>query len=204
MNRRCFLSGAAAFAASRPWRLFAETGESQPMALDVAGATPDLRFGVVSDVHVREATGQYGTEALVKAFSWFRDQGADGVVIAGDMADFGLVSQLQCIADAWNKVFPRDKGLDGRHVEKLFIYGNHDIEGFKYSKIEPKPDEIIATDRAAAWERVFGEPYVPIWKKTVKGYTFIGAHWDGWKGVPSIEPYIKERASELCGDRPFF
>lgn len=204
MNRRCFLSGAAAFAASRPWRLFAETGESQPMALDVAGATPDLRFGVVSDVHVREATGQYGTEALVKAFSWFRDQGADGVVIAGDMADFGLVSQLQCIADAWNKVFPRDKGLDGRHVEKLFIYGNHDIEGFKYSKIEPKPDEIIATDRAAAWERVFGEPYVPIWKKTVKGYTFIGAHWDGWKGVPSIEPYMKERAAELCGDRPFF
>ena len=66
MNRRCFLSGAAAFAASRPWRLFAETGESQPMALDVAGATPDLRFGVVSDVHVREATGQYGTEALVR------------------------------------------------------------------------------------------------------------------------------------------
>ena len=79
MNRRCFLSGAAAFAASRPWRLFAETGESQPMALDVAGATPDLRFGVVSDVHVREATGQYGTEALVKAFSWFRDNGADGL-----------------------------------------------------------------------------------------------------------------------------
>lgn len=64
MNRRCFLSGAAAFAASRPWRLFAETGESQPMALDVAGATPDLRFGVVSDVHVREATGQYGTDGL--------------------------------------------------------------------------------------------------------------------------------------------
>jgi len=64
MNRRCFLSGAAAFAASRPWRLFAEPGESQPMALDVAGATPDLRFGVVSDVHVREATGQYGTDGL--------------------------------------------------------------------------------------------------------------------------------------------
>ena len=204
MNRRCFLSGAAAFAASRPWRLFAETGESQPMALDVAGATPDLRFGVVSDVHVREATGQYGTEALVKAFSWFRDQGADGVVIAGDMADFGLVSQLQRVADAWNGVFPDNKGLGGRHVEKLFIYGNHDIEGFKYSKLDPRPDDIIATDRAVAWERAFGEPYSPIWKKTVKGYTFIGAHWDGWKGVPSIEPYMKEHAAELCGDRPFF
>lgn len=204
MTRKSFLCGAAAFAAVRPWRVFAATGAARPITLDIAGATPDLRFGVVSDVHVREAAGLYGTEALVKAFTWFRDQGADGIVIAGDMADHGLVSQLQCVADAWNRVFPDGRGLGGRPVEKLFIYGNHDIEGFRYSKLTPPPDALIATDRAAAWERAFGEPYAPIWKKTVRGYTFIGAHWDGWKGVPSIEPYLKEHAADLRGDRPFF
>ncbi len=206
MTRKVFLSDALAFAAARPWRMFATGNVSDPITLNMLpqGTEPDMRFGVVSDVHVREATGRYGTEALSKAFAWFRDQGVDGVVIAGDMADYGLVAQLQCVADAWESAFPGGKGLSGKSVEKLFIYGNHDIEGFKYPKIKPAPECTIAADRAAAWERVFKEPYAPIWKKTVKGYTFIGAHWDGWKGVPAIEPYMKEHAAELRGDRPFF
>ena len=196
ISRREFIGSAAAMAAMRPWRIFAADG--------FGGGTPKLRFGVVSDVHVCEVTGTYGTEHLFKAFVWFRDQGVDGVVIAGDMADHGLIAQLKCVANAWNKAFPDGKGLDGKPVEKLFVYGNHDIEGFKYPKIKPAPEEIIATDRKAAWERVFNEPYEPIWKKTVKGYTFIGAHWDTWNGVPAIEPYMKEHAVELKGDRPFF
>ena len=206
MTRKAFLNGALAFTATRPWRMFAAGSVSDPIALNVLphGTEPDMRFGVVSDVHVREATGPFGTEALYKAFAWFRDQGVDGVVIAGDMADYGLLAQLQCVADAWEKAFPGGKGAGGKPVEKLFIYGNHDIEGFKYSKVKPAPEEAIATDRAAAWERVFKEPYEPIWKKTVKGYAFIGAHWDGWKGVPAIEPYLKAHAAELRGDRPFF
>ena len=182
--------------------MFAAGSVSDPIALNVLphGTEPDMRFGVVSDVHVREATGPFGTEALYKAFAWFRDQGVDGVVIAGDMADYGLLAQLQCVADAWEKAFPGGKGAGGKPVEKLFIYGNHDVGGSKY----PKPEDTIAADRAAAWERVFKEPYAPIWKKTVKGYTFIGAHWDSWKGVSAIGPYMKEHAAELRGDTPFF
>ena len=206
MTRKVFLNGALAFAAARPWRVSAAGNVSDPIALNVAmpDKAPNLRFGVVSDVHVREATGQYGTEALFKAFAWFRDQGADGVVIAGDMADHGRLAQLQCVADAWEKAFPGGKGAGGKPVEKLFIYGNHDIEGFKYTKVKPAPEETIATDRAAAWARVFKEPYAPIWRKTVKGYTFIGAHWETWQGVSAIEPYMKTHAAELRGDRPFF
>ena len=202
MTRKMFLNGTLAFAAMRPWRMFAADGLSKPITLNVPphDAMPRLRFGVVSDVHVREATGPYGTEALFKAFAWFRDQGVDGVVIAGDMADQGLIAQLQHVADAWEKAFPDGKGLGGKPVEKLFIYGNHDVGGSKY----PKPEDTIAADRAAAWERVFKEPYAPIWKKTVKGYTFIGAHWDSWKGVSAIEPYMNEHAAELRGDTPFF
>lgn len=197
LTRKRFLVGSIAAAAVRPCQMFAANG--------FGGGTPKLRFGVVSDVHVRSETGAYGTEYLVKAFSWFRDQGVDGVVIAGDIADTGRISQLQLVADAWEKVFPDNKGQGGRHVEKLFIYGNHDIEGFQYNGAKKDvPENMIDTDRKAAWERVFKEPYAPIWKKTVKGYTFIGAHWDKWWGVPPLESYLPEHAAELRGERPFF
>lgn len=192
LTRKEFLMGASACGALRPWRAF---GASAPAAL-----RPDLSIGVISDIHVRAGAGKFGTEHLVKALTWFRDRGADGVIIAGDMADDGLVSQLQLVADSWNTVFPSGCG-----VEKLFVYGNHDIEGLSYnSSLKPPPEDIIATDRAAAWEKVFGETYEPIWKKTVKGYTFIGAHWFSWKGVPEIERYMQDHAGELHGDKPFF
>ena len=135
MTRKMFLNGTLAFAAMRPWRLFAAGGMSKPITLNVPAhdAMPRLRFGVVSDVHVREATGPYGTEALFKAFAWFRDQGVDGVVIAGDMADQGLIAQLQHVADAWEKAFPNGKGLGGKPVEKLFIYDNHVIRNLLFT-----------------------------------------------------------------------
>ena len=193
-TRKEFVLGAAAWTALRPWR--APAADGAPSAADAA----DLRFGIVSDVHVREASGKFGTEHLAKALAWFRDRGVDGVVIAGDMADAGMVSQLQHVADAWNAVFPEGSG-----VEKLFVYGNHDIEGLAYHpELKPPREDIIATDRAAVWEKVFGEKYEPIWKKTVKGYTFIGAHWASWGGVPEIERYMQAHAAELRGEKPFF
>ena len=193
VTRKEFLGGAAALAAIRPWRAFAAEEE------------PRLRFGVVSDLHVRETTGKHGTEIVDKAFAWFRDRGVDGVVIAGDIADDGLVSQLQLVADSWNRAFPGGKGLGGKPVERLFVYGNHDLEGLAYNKsLKPAPEDVIVNDRAAAWKRVFGEPYAPIWKKTVKGYTFIGAQWGNWDGNKEVEPYMAGHAAELRGDRPFF
>ena len=195
ISRKGFIGGAAAFAALRPWRAFAAE----------AGTEPNLRFGVVSDLHVRGKDGKFGTEAAAKAFAFFRDRGVDGVAIAGDIADDGLVSQLQCVADAWNEAFPGGKGLGGKPVEKLFVYGNHDLEGLIYNKsLKPAPGDVIVNDRAAAWERVFGEPYEPIWKKTVKGYSFIGAQWGNWDGVKGLEPYFRDHAAELRGEKPFF
>lgn len=193
LTRKEFIAGATALAASLPPARSRADAQGR-------GSSAALRFGIVSDVHVRSASGRFGTEHLVKALAWFRDRGVDGVVIAGDMADDGLVSQLRHVADAWNAVFPEGSG-----VEKLFVYGNHDIEGLSYNKqLKAAPEDIIATDRAAAWGKVFGEPYEPVWKKTVKGYTFIGAHWVAWKGVPGIERYMAEHAAELEGDKPFF
>lgn len=197
MTRRSFLGGALAFAAMRPWRGFARGFQADSRAL--------LRFGAISDLHVRGKEGQFGLEHLVKALRWYRQMDVDGVVVAGDMADNGLVAELQLVAGAWNEVFPGGTGRNGKKVEKLFVYGNHDIEGAKYNpKLKPSAEEIISTDRAAAWEKVFGEPYEPVWEKKINGFVFIGAHWVDWSGVREIEKYFENRAADLGGDRPFF
>ena len=77
MTRTEFLAGAAALAAMRPRTVFG--------ALAPSARHANLRIGVISDIHVRARTGQFGTEHLVKALTWFRDRGVDGVVIAGDL-----------------------------------------------------------------------------------------------------------------------
>ena len=140
------------------------------------------------------------------------------MLIAGDMADAGLVSQLQCVADAWYKVFPgNDSKLDGRPVEKLFIYGNHDWEGCNYGyDIYGKKSNELTSDHLRrfgmkkAWERIFDEEYSPIYRKSVKGYDFVGAHWDdsegmfNWSGSKRVEAWFAENGGKLDPSKPFF
>ncbi len=153
-----------------------------------AEAKPLLRFGIVSDVHVRLAADGhslapgYGTEMFERALEYFRDCGADAVVIAGDMADTGLLGELKAIAGTWFKVFPDDRAPDGRKVERIFVFGNHDAYGLKYGaeifKDEAKlRREAIEADPARAWDECFHEEWRPFFRKTVKGFDFFGSHW---------------------------
>ena len=52
---------------------------------------PTLRFGVVSDLH---ATDRTSNSVSRKSLRWFRDCGADAVVVAGDLTDHGLLPQF--------------------------------------------------------------------------------------------------------------
>lgn len=168
---------------------------------------PDVKFGVLSDVHL---TNPGDEDTLVNAFKYFRDSGVDGVIIAGDIADNGRISQLKRCADSFNLVFPGGKGLGGRHVEKLFIYGNHDIWGM-YTTQKKDPEfarkEAIAFDDARpaqVWEEVFGEPYSDFWIKNIKGYTFIGGHWTKKDQFDDLEGFIAAHAKEIDSSKPFF
>ena len=168
---------------------------------------PDVRFGVVSDVHLRTPGDE---DTLVKAFQYFRDQGVDAVLLAGDIADTGLISELRRCADAWKRVFPCNCGKDGRHVEKLFIYGNHDIWASIHI-IRKNPDlarqDAIAYDDARparVWEEVFEEPYSDFWIKHVKGYAFIGAHWTKKDQFDGLADYLRSHAGEIDTSKPFF
>ena len=124
-TRRGFIGGVAAIGAVAGCRVFPLADAGRPL----------LRIGVVSDVHIRLAKGGetfedgYGVETFEKALEYYRDMGADAVVIAGDMADSGLVGELKAVAGVWYRVFPDDRAPDGRRVERIFVFGNHDAYG---------------------------------------------------------------------------
>ncbi len=214
VSRRFFIGGAASFTALTGCRLFRDEKGA------FGGGRPNLTFGVLSDIHIIaenvDRGGQGNTRTLEHTFRWFRDQGVDGVLIAGDMADAGLISQLECVAAAWEKVFPNDAAPDGRRVEKLFIYGNHDWEGFNYGYhiFGQKSSELVREHlqkigMKKAWEQTFHEEYQPIYRKDVKGYTFIGGHWDRsngsqWQHGPDLVSWMEKNGGTIDPKLPFF
>ena len=214
LSRRNFIGGALSFGALAGCRAF-----RAPAGM-FSGDGARLVLGVVSDLHIDCGRGdfrKFGDNAqFERTLRWFDSQGVDGVVVAGDMADNGMVNQLECVGEAWFRVFPDGRSSrDGRKVEQLFVYGNHDFEGQNYDKFgfryfEKKSFEAaqIARDPAAAWKLAFREDYSPIWFKTVKGYQFVGAHWHfgkgSWDGIPAVENWFREHAEEIDRTKPFF
>lgn len=189
-DRRSFLAGAGALLAGR---VFAGG----------AGGQPKLTMGVVSDIHI-ENRGMpdelyvYGADTVFrKTLRYFRERKVDVVVIAGDMANRGRFDQLKIVGEDWREVFPGNKGVDGMPVEPFFIYGNHDVAKWN----NKDTDDIIMTDPAGAWKRAFGWEWSPVQVKTVKGYTFIGAHWGHEKEAAD---YLEKHRDELKGTKPFF
>ena len=95
-------------------------------------AKTNLRIGVVSDIHIMkkglpDELYIYGSDTIFrKTLKYFRERKVDAVIIAGDMANTGLIKELNLVANAWKEIFPGNKGADGARVEPVFIYGNHD------------------------------------------------------------------------------
>ena len=182
ITRRFFIGGAGSFAALGPRALFA----AKPGTFDKG--LPELTFGVLSDVHVCLAKGggslekNHTTAHLEKAFAFFRDNGADAVVIAGDMAHSGLVGEHRAVAEAWARVFPGDKAPDGRPVAHVFVYGNHEWSSAGraaavFADEAERRANYLSVDPKKHWADVFHEDWTPFFVKNVKGYDFVGCHW---------------------------
>ena len=145
----------------------------------VSEPTSDLRIGVLSDIHVSYdyVDETYGSVSgyfngvqpsrFEKALRFYKSQGVDAVVIAGDLQEASgtdaasLDKQkdwLQTVVDIWFKVFPETKGEDG-YVEPIFTYGNHDsaLVGAQY------------------WPEEWGT-YEDVFVKEVNGYSFVCTH----------------------------
>ena len=216
LTRRFFLGGLASAFALGPRRIFA----AAPGAF--TGGKPALTFGALSDVHVCLAPGgeklrdAYDTRTLEAAFTWFRDQGVDAVLIAGDMAHSGLAGELKALADAWFKVFPNDKAPDGRRVERVFVFGNHDWSSPGRAKVvfpdeKARNDNLLVLDPRKWWDELFHEEWTPMFEKDVKGYPFIGAHWctGGCNGKKEkfskgLKEFYAARKTPFDPAKPFF
>lgn len=179
------------------------------------GAKSGVRFGVLSDLHV---TDWASAEVFRKALAYFRGRDVDAVMITGDLTDHGLLPQLENVAKSWYEVFPYDRGPGGKTVEKLFVTGNHDICGlgyrdatmdasFKAMNLTYEQAGRLTLARqgvAKCWEQCFYEPYLPIYSKRVKGFDFIGGHWDQSDGIRGLEAAWEANVAKVDTGRPFF
>ena len=186
------------------------------------GGVSNLRVGILSDIHV---TALGNANWFEKALRRFDAQKVDAVLIAGDLTTWSRLVEHEAVAETWFKVFPDDRRSDGAKVERLFVTGNHDVDGWAYGGYPYKSADEARVDsfffhREEYWRRLWHEEYRPVMVKTVKGYTFILRNWLSILGTESTgHPIAKGFADEpnplgevleslgsgvLRGSRPFF
>ena len=115
MTRRNFIGAGAAFAA---------------LGTRGASADPLMCLGIISDTHLvvnDSGTGLQNSLCFEPAPRYFDQRKADGILIAGDLTDFGTAAALRHFASIWNKVFPGNRRSDGEPVVPLFIFGDHEM-----------------------------------------------------------------------------
>jgi len=180
---------------------------------------PNLRVGVLSDIHV---TSDADAGYFEKALKFFDRRKVDAVLIAGDLFACGSFPELEAVGRTWFKVFPEDRRSDGEPVVRLFITSNHDVDGFaggqRFATLEDARKSAFYFHRDEQWRKVFREPYEPVSVKTVRGYVFVLRHWMSILGTEKghrliqgvsfpdeISPLPEVMASlDLPKDRPFF
>ena len=190
VNRREFLFSAGAM-----------TVLSGCRSCDLFGA-PDLRFGVISDIHL---TTPGSARILKRAFAYFRRRGVDAVVIPGDLSDWGLMSGLALLKRTWDEAFA------GTDVVPLFCTGNHDFDGWWYGDMTMdmhangySEDEALSRlGVRSCWEKAFGEPWDWVRVRTVKGYDFVSAEFENG-GSKHLADWMKAHAARFAGTKPFF
>lgn len=198
LSRRNFLAGACALCAS-----------PSVWASDASGR-PNLVVGIISDPH---ANSSENNRYLRKALKYFRARQVDAVAIPGDFGFVAKHGELLASSRTWFDVFPDDRLPDGRKVERLFITGNHDEDGWRYGKKAKEryadttsEQSAFAFNRQAFWREAWHEDYEPVFMKTVKGYRFVCRHWlplQDYAKNPFPAWFAAHRA-ELPTDRPFF
>ena len=95
VTRKEFLGSSAAFAATP----FVWGGETE-------ASRPSMRLGMISDVHLvlkDNGKGLQNSLCFEPALRYLDKRKADGVLIAGDLTDFGTASALRYLASIWKK-----------------------------------------------------------------------------------------------------
>lgn len=165
-------------------------------------ANPNIRFGVISDIHI---TTPKSCRMFVRALREFRERRVDAVVIPGDLTDWGLKSGLVFVRRAWDCVFA------GSGVVPLFCTGNHDYEGWRYGDMaeEMRANGYLEDDNLEVaglkdfWQKTFDEPFADIRCRSVKGYDFISCEY-GARDGKELREWLAMHGKRLVGTKPFF
>lgn len=169
-----------------------------------APVQPNLRLGVISDIHLRTA-GDGTHRRLQRVLRYLDARGVDAIVIAGDLGCFSQPSEMQVLADEWARAFPNGKGCDGRRVERLLVTGNHDEMGGLWFPDEESRQKCYETsfsrDPKKWWKEIFGLDYEPVFRRTIKGYDFVGVNYGHEE---ELEPWMAQHGAALKGSKPFF
>ena len=163
--------------------------------------TPELKFGVVSDIHV---TTPKSCALFEKALRQFKRRGVDAVMVPGDITDWGLKSSLRYVKETWDRVF------GGTDVVPLFCTGNHDYDGWGYGDMTMEMHangyseaDRMAKDLPAVWEAVFGEKFANVRCRTVKGFDFVSCEFGASDGT-ELKAWADANSARLSGGKPFF
>ena len=170
-------------------------------SFDLFGA-PELKFGVVSDIHV---TTPKSCALFEKALRQFRRRGVDAVMVPGDLTDWGLKANLRYVRETWDRVF------GGTDVVPLFCTGNHDYDGWAYGDMTmemhangySEADRMVKGGVGAAWEEILGERFGDVRCRSVKGFDFVSCEYRP-ENPEALKTWFEENRSRLTGTRPFF
>ena len=165
-------------------------------------AGPELVLGVLGDMHVTAGDkGIFSSEKLKRALAYFKARNVDGVLCTGDIAHGGSEADFKAFADVWFAEFPDNRAPDGHVVERLFVYGNHDV--VHMGKVDTPEGQ---AKRTAMWEKIWHEPYQRFVHKTVKGFDFFGIHWEdsGYCDCDAMLEELKRAVAKTDPAKPFF
>lgn len=162
--------------------------------------SPNLRFGVISDIHL---TIFPSSAMLEKTLRYFSDSGVDAVMIVGDLSDYGTRSGWRLLKDTWDGVFANTS------VIPLFCTGNHDVEGWRYGDMaadmfangETGEDRIRPETVGDVWTEVFEEAWEPVRLRTVRGYSFVSIEYGHEK---ELAKWLESKKVGQRKDKPFF
>ena len=204
MTRREFCAGSLAAVAA------------PGLGLSAFGAMgkPNLKVGVLSDIHIMKAADAAWFE---KALRQFDAEKVDAVAITGDLTICARIAEMKLVSDAWFRVFPDDRRSDGTRIERIFVTGNHDVDAWTLSGQPPygfkdraeAERDCFYFNREKVWKELFHEDYRPVVVKEVKGYVFVLRNWISQHSFIGRETSpLKEVLAEIDGKlrrkRPFF
>lgn len=148
---------------------------------------PRLTFGLVSDTHVTgpvsEARGKgRDNDGCAAAFAWFSRTGVDAVVNAGDVTEGGSMEEARLYRQLFERAFPGGRcTADGRIVEHLSVWGNHDALDASYMKkldMTAECPQSIPVNADAVSRLLDGCPYGGrVFTRAIRGVWFVGVEW---------------------------